>query len=371
MKLAIVGCGGIGGNVASLIRLNRSIEITACVDTDSERARVAASAGSCKSTFASLEELLEAAGSADGRGVGNGGAGSREFRSSETGTAGTVRPDAVYLAVPHDLHLSMVRACIEHGFAVLCEKPLAHTLDDAKAIVELGSPDRRIGINYQYRFDHACYSLMRASQSGDLGEIRYVRCNVPWRRDDSYFGGDGWHARRGRAGGATLITQGSHLLDIALQCAGGTPVAATGRAYTRVFTATDVDDLFMGIVETSTGVAIDITSSMIANPEQPATIEVYGSRGTGFYWGPVRSRVRYAGVRPPRRRHPLRAVHALGRSLEGFRRWVDEGARYECTAADALPVMEAVSMLYRAAGVEVVDPDRRSDVRNAGRTVTH
>ena len=236
--------------------------------------------------------------------------------------------------------------------------------------MELASPERRIGINYQYRFDHACYSLVHASRSGELGDIRYVRCNVPWCRDDSYFGGDGWHARRARAGGATLITQGSHLLDIALQCAGGAPVSATGRAYTRVFTATDIDDLFMGIVETSTGAAIDITSSMIANPEQPATIEVYGSRGTGFYRGPERSRVRYVGARPARRRHPVRAVHALGRSLEGFRRWVDDGTRYECTAADALPVMEAVSMLYRAAGVEIVAADRPAGTPDAGRTVT-
>lgn len=333
MKLAIVGCGDIGYHVARLSRLNRKIWVVACIDRRSDRARLVARKAGCDTIYTDMDELPGMPGASD-----------RAHPSTSI-------PDALYLGVPHDLHLPLVRSAVGAGYAVLCEKPLAHTLEDAREIVALYAQGYRIGINYQYRYDHGCYTLIRAAGDGALGTIRYIRCNIPWLRDADYFGGDGWHATRSRAGGGTLITQGSHLLDIALRCSGGNVVTATGRAHTRVFTDTDIDDLFIGTVETSPGVSIEIVSSMIAVPERPATIEVYGSRGTAVYTASARSPVHFYGVRYPRRRHPVRFFHPLGRSLEGFRRWVDGTGTYECTASDALPVMEAVSLLYTSAGV--------------------
>ncbi len=322
MNIAIVGCGDVGYYVARLAWLNRRINLVACVDPDTARATAVARKSGCRTTFQNLDELL----------------------SDPTGL------DAVYLGVPHDLHLSLVRQATGAGLAVLCEKPLAHTIDDARAIAAMSDNGARIGINYQYRYDHAIYSLTETVREGGLGDIRYIRCNVPWHRTADYFGNGGWHASRKRAGGGTLITQGSHLLDMALLCSGGVATSALGRSYTEVFTHTDVDDLFFGLIETSTGVKIEISSSMVAYPEQAATIEVYGSRGTAVYSGPEKSRVTGRGVKIRRRKHPVRFYHALGRSIEGFRRWVDGDGEYACPAPEALKVMTAVDMLYHSAG---------------------
>lgn len=321
MNMAIVGCGDVGYYVAKLSWLNRRINLAACVDPDPARAHFVASKSGCRTTYRNLDELLEANASLD----------------------------AVYLGVPHDLHLPLVRQATDAGLAVLCEKPLAHTIDDARAITSLSATGAKIGINYQYRYDHAVYSLTEAVREGVLGAIRYIRCNVPWHRSAEYFANGGWHAQKKRAGGGTLITQGSHLLDIALLCAGGEVTHAMGRGYTEVFSDTDVDDLFFGLLETSTGVKIEICSSMVASPEQPVSIEVYGSLGSAVYSGPEKSRLRSCGVKVRKQKHPVRFYHALGRSIEGFRRWVAGEGTYACPAPEALKVMAAVDALYKAA----------------------
>jgi predicted dehydrogenase len=42
-------------------------------------------------------------------------------------------------------------------------------------------------------------------------------------------------------------------------------------------------------------------------------------------------------------------LHALGRSLEGFRRWVQQGDPYLTPGISALPVLAAVEAIYRSA----------------------
>ncbi|MFW6252485.1 MAG: hypothetical protein ACOC4F_01025, partial [bacterium] len=62
-----------------------------------------------------------------------------------------------------------------------------------------------------------------------------------------------------------------------------------------------------------------------------------------------KSRLRSHGVKVRKKRHPVRFYHALGRSIEGFRRWVAGEGAYACPAPEALKVMTAVDALYTAA----------------------
>ena len=51
--------------------------------------------------------------------------------------------DAVVIAAPTTAHVPLALAAIERGMAVLVEKPLAATTDDAMRIVDRGPRDRR------------------------------------------------------------------------------------------------------------------------------------------------------------------------------------------------------------------------------------
>ena len=180
LNLAIVGCGDIARFMALVSKLVRQVRLAACCDVNEDRARAFARRQRITRVFSDYAELLE-----------------------------TAPVEAVYVAVPHHLHYEMILAALQAGKSVLVEKPMTRTLAEGKQLIELAA-NRKVGVNYQYRYDGGCYPLARAIQSGALGRIHSIRINVPWHRNQSYFDGAAWHRTMALAGGGTLITQGSH-----------------------------------------------------------------------------------------------------------------------------------------------------------------
>lgn len=90
--------------------------------------------------------------------------------------------EAVVIATPQAHHRTAVGAALRRGLAVLCEKPIAHTLEDADAIVALGSePGARLAIGHMYRFDPRYGAIAAAARTGELGRPIQLtaRGNVP------------------------------------------------------------------------------------------------------------------------------------------------------------------------------------------------
>ena len=318
LNLGIIGCGDIAFFIALIGKLDRRIRLKACCDVREEQMKRFAARFGMRQTFLDYREMLA-----------------------------LKDVDAVYLSVPHDLHYEMILVSAAAGKAVLAEKPLTRTYAEGKDLIdELG--DTKVGVNYQYRYDRCAYALARAVQAGKLGKVHSVRVNIPWHRENKYFENAAWHKTIARAGGGTLITQGSHLLDVALWSLGEAPVSAMGYTTNSGFDV-EVDTLTHGVVETSGGTLINITSSMIAATEQAVSVEVYGERGTAIYRKGAVSTLRYKGVHPGRERPPARGLHAMHSSLAGFANWVLNGEPYLTPAREALPVLVAVDGIYRSA----------------------
>ena len=90
--------------------------------------------------------------------------------------------EAVVIATPQSHHLTAVAASLERGLAVFCEKPIAHTLKDADAILELGSRSgARLVIGHCYRFDPRYRAIKDSVACGALGRPVQItaRGNVP------------------------------------------------------------------------------------------------------------------------------------------------------------------------------------------------
>ena len=90
--------------------------------------------------------------------------------------------EALVLATPQTVHRVGDEAGLARGLSVLCEKPMAATLDDADAIVEAGSgPDAHLVIGHMYRFDPRYQAIARAVRGGELGRPIQLsaRGNVP------------------------------------------------------------------------------------------------------------------------------------------------------------------------------------------------
>jgi predicted dehydrogenase len=154
-------------------------------------------------------------------------------------------------------------------------------------------------------------------------------------------------AQNHRTGRRTLITQGSHFLDVALWALGDPPVSAMGYTAIPGFDV-EVDTLAHGIVETSRGTLISITSTMAAANQQAVTIEAYGEHGTGLYRDLPWPSVKFVGARIRKERPPELGVHALQRSLAGFARWILDDKPFLSPAVTTLPVLSAVDGIYRS-----------------------
>lgn len=321
IHLSIVGCGGIADTMAQLARFTPGVRLTAACDISLDRVEAFARKHNIPKATSDYGEMLAAGGF-----------------------------DAVYLAVPHNLHFEMIQAAADAGYHIFAEKPITRTLGEGREIVaytaELGV---KLGVNYQYRYDRGCYRMARAVQSGALGKVQYGRINLPWHRDPAYFDISPWHKTKTQAGGGTLITQASHLIDVFLWAVGSHPISIMGRTAQKVFAGIEVEDFAAGMVEFEGGISLQITSSMIAVPDQPVTIEVYGDRGTAIYTNHPWPRVKFFGCKPKFEGLPQWGFHALHRSLKGFRDWILLDMPYLIPGEAALAALQVVDALYKSA----------------------
>jgi predicted dehydrogenase len=84
-----------------------------------------------------------------------------------------VRPDVVSVATPATQHRAVVEACAKHGVpAVVCEKPLADTLEDGRAMVAAcAASGTRLLVNHTRRFDPLLRALRAEIAGGGLGRV--------------------------------------------------------------------------------------------------------------------------------------------------------------------------------------------------------
>ena len=81
--------------------------------------------------------------------------------------------NAVYIAVPNSEHRKYTEAAARAGVHVLCEKPLAYSVDDAQAMVD-ACQDAKVHLMTAYRlhFEEGNLDAIKAIQSGKIGEAR-------------------------------------------------------------------------------------------------------------------------------------------------------------------------------------------------------
>ena len=118
----------------------------------------------------------------------------------------------------------------------------------------------------------------------------------------------------------------------------------------------EVEDLCLGIIEMENGSALQVSSTMVAAPEQAISIEIYGSKGTGIYKGGLLPKASFKGVKVKKEMPPVKGVHALFASLEGFRQWIAGTAPYLMPVENSLPVLAAVQALYRSSETGKKEP---------------
>ncbi|MCK9902981.1 Gfo/Idh/MocA family oxidoreductase [Frankia sp. Cpl3] len=142
--------------------------------------------------------------------------------SAETDWRRLVERDDVALVdvcTPGDNHAEIAIAALEAGKHVLCEKPLANTVEEAVAMTRAAERAARHGVRsmvgFNYRRVPALALAREIVTAGRLGTIRHVRAQYlqDWIVDPGFP--LVWRLRRDRAGSGALGDIGAHIIDLA------------------------------------------------------------------------------------------------------------------------------------------------------------
>src|SRR5579862_1836031 len=209
VRVAIVGLGRMGVAHAAVLSMLPDVAVVAAVDSDPTAARRLRGMGVRIPVHSTLDALL-----------------------------GSAAHDAVWICTPPDSHLAVTRRCVEAGSAVFVEKPLAQSLDDARAIAALGAAaPRPVACGYTLAFWPSFVAAARLLHAGVIGDA--VRVTSSMYLSQVFRPQRGWPYERARAGGGVVASLSSHLLFV-LRWYFGMPT--TVRAVWHYVHSADVED---------------------------------------------------------------------------------------------------------------------------------
>lgn len=213
--------------------------------------------------------------------------------------------DAISIAVPNYLHAPIAIEALERGLHVLCEKPMATTLQDARRMVETAeAQNKRLMIGMSQRFKPESLALHGMVESGRLGEIYYARGTWIRRRGTPvvHFGSGGsmgrgtWFVKGEQSGGGALFDIGVHMYDLTWWLMGTPkPVAVSAASYAKLWVDEfarreipfDVDELSSALVRFEDGASAFFDVSWAANQDNEINVRVFGTEAGFQVYPPV------------------------------------------------------------------------------------
>jgi len=330
VRVAIVGLGRMGVAHAAVLSMLPGVKVAGAVDSQPSAARQLHGMGFRVHVSPTLDAL---------------------FSRSPL--------DAVWVCTPPDSHLAVTRRCLEAGAAVFVEKPLAQSLDDARALVALAdAAPHPVACGYTLAFWPSFAAARQLLRAGVIGSpVRAVTSMVSSQVSRPQRG---WMYERARSGGGVVANLSSHLLFLLRWYFGmPTSVRATWR---HVHTAVE-DELEATLTAPGCAEIVFVSSWCVpGHPTSMTTLTVEGTEGTlrvdndGLMldlrspWNalPVgRTRIAEADLPQPAgfafngEAYTLEDAHVL--------RWVTGGPAPAITAAAGLEVQRIIDALYGSA----------------------
>jgi len=182
VRVGLIGCGniGAGGHLPAYAHIPEA-ELVAVCDIVTERANRAAQVSGA-APYTDYRQLLE-----------------REDI------------EMVDICLPTYLHAEAAIAAMEAGKHVLCEKPMAHALEAANAMIEAARrADVKLMIGHVRRFDHRYVSIKAQIEAGKVGQPVFIR-----RAERQFlpFPPEAWQWDPQRGGGV-ILDIGVHATDL-------------------------------------------------------------------------------------------------------------------------------------------------------------
>src|SRR6266404_3191524 len=140
--------------------------------------------------------------------------------------------DAVFIATANGTHAEFTERAAAAGKHVLCEKPMATSVDECQRMIEICRLNRvRLMIAYRKYFEPASLALKKLVRSGSLGKLKVIHSAFtiflpPGRKVPD------WHFNRKLAGGGSLMDVGVYCVNTTRWLTEQEPVEAMAHAWT-------------------------------------------------------------------------------------------------------------------------------------------
>jgi predicted dehydrogenase len=252
IKVGIIGCGGIanGKHLPSLSKLAQ-VELAAFCDFEEHKAL------SAKEKYGIASSVAVS-----------------DYRK----VLADPSIDVVHICTPNNSHAEIAIAALEAGKHVMCEKPMAITSTDAKAMVDAAKrTGKKLSIGYQNRYRADSLYLKQLCEDGELGDIYYAKALAIRRRAVPTWG---VFLDQEKQGGGPLIDIGTHSLDLTLWMMDNyKPYSVTGSVFHKLGSRENsanawgpwdpeefkVEDSAMGFIKMENGATIVLESSWAIN----------------------------------------------------------------------------------------------------------
>ncbi|OIQ31121.1 MAG: oxidoreductase [Alphaproteobacteria bacterium MedPE-SWcel] len=249
MKGAVIGCGFFAQNQLQAWRDITGVEIVALCDRDEDRLNASAATFDVARCYSDAAEMFAAGGF-----------------------------DFVDIATTVESHRALVEMAAQAGVHIICQKPFAENMIDARAMVDAAdAAGKTLMVHENFRWQSAIQTALNVVKSGTIGEPFFGR--VSFRSGYDVFSGQPYLAE-----GERFIIEdlGIHILDIARAFFGdATHVAATTRRINPDIKGEDVATMLL----THEGGATTVVDCSYATRRMPETfpqslLEIDGTLGT-------------------------------------------------------------------------------------------
>lgn len=253
VRLAVIGAGGVA-QVAHLpvLRKIAGVEITAICDNDLSKAQALAARFEVRDTYDDIEEVLRYA-----------------------------KPDAVVICTPNHLHEIHVAAALSAGVHVLCERPLALSLEGVERVLAAGEKyGKRVMVAMNHRFRADVQAVRGFLAGGELGTIDMIRGGWFTFQPSHTRQQLGWRLRRAQAGGGAMLDLGLPLIDLGLWLTGW-PIPKRVTAHLIGGGRETVEEMGMALIVCENGLSIGVAVSWrhLGSGER-FWFEMVGKKGT-------------------------------------------------------------------------------------------
>jgi predicted dehydrogenase len=185
--------------------------------------------------------------------------------------------DAVYIALPNSMHAEYTIRAAHAGKHVLCEKPMATSLEDCRKMIDVCRKKKvKLMIAYRCQYQPVHLKAIELIRSGAIGQVQIIESAFGFDIQKTFvFDGvskPSWRLEKKIAGGGPLVDVGIYCLNATRYLTGEEPAAIKAIA-----SVTDHDGRFTQ-VEENDGWTMKFPSGILASCNT-----TYGGAGTGGY----------------------------------------------------------------------------------------